>query len=183
MKIITNKTEININDIYVYVCVPASGKTYLTTISNNFIDLDRIRSNYKYNRPEDFPIEEHEATKGIKKEELRKDAIVLSAKLIQEALKEQKIILMAPSPDLVEYINQEQIPYVLVFHNIKDIEVIKERMISRGNKERFIEKNCNIDIANKYYQEDLEDQKPNYKIELENNEYLSDIPSIKRLIK
>ncbi len=178
MKII-NEDEFNIVDIKVFVCVPGAGKTYLAETDSNFVDIDRIRSNITYNRPLDFSVEEHEKLKGSNKngdsESKKKNALHKIKEIICKSLEDNKIILCAPLPEVVDYINELNVPYALVFFDIKDNDLIKERLIARGNQEAFVKKNCDEIIAKMYYEMNLKDTRSKIKILLSGNEYLSDV--------
>ena len=50
-------------------------------------------------------------------------------------------------------------------------------MKKRGNSDKFIEEMTNEKIWNYYYERNKNDIKPNFKIELQQGEYLSDIIS------
>ncbi len=160
----------------IYVCTPGIGKTYMAQKSDKYIDIDRLRSNYKYGRNENFSIEEHENNKGKQERKIiNNDYIDYAKKIINKYLKEDKILLLAPSYDLVDYINEIKEPYCLVYMSLKDNSHMKERLRKRGNQENFIEKNYNDEIAKFYYEENIKDERPTAKVELEKEEYLSDL--------
>ncbi len=179
MKIIFND-NIKLTDIKVFACVPGAGKTFLTSYSDEYVDIDRIRSNYTHNRPVDFSVEEHEKLKGGDNTlpetiERKKAALNYIKNVILENLNAGKKLLITPSPDIVNYIIELKIPYCLVYFDINDNDLIKKRLHNRGNKQKFIDKNCEDNIVKMYYKMNSEDQKPSVKIELSGNEYLTDI--------
>ncbi len=177
--LITYNKSTTLKDIKAFICVPGAGKTHLAMNNPKYIDIDRIRSNYTHNRPQNFSVEEHEKIKGRKTnskiKEHKKNALPFIKETINSSLQDNKIILSAPSPEIVEYINELNIPYALVYFKIEDNDLIKKRLYNRGNQKLFVEKNCEISIAKKYYKENINDKRPYIKIELTGQEYLTDI--------
>lgn len=161
-----------LKDIRVFVCVPAVGKSYLTKLSDKFVDLDDMKARYKYSF-EDKSEKEMEWLKGNRGPSIRKDSDeYMEKQLLYYFNKTDKILLFAPNPRMVDMIYRNNIPYCLVYHSKDCVEEIRQRMRNRGNQENFI--NSMLDPIDTFYKESVEDMRPAFKIELYQGEYLSD---------
>lgn len=165
-----------LEDIRVFVCVPGVGKTTLEEMDDRFVDLDRLKSEYKYGVNSQNKIE-FEANKGNRGQLIHEDANEYIEKLFLNYLEHtDKILLFAPNPAMVEMIVKYNVPYCLVYHS-KDketVEEIRQRMRDRGNKENFIDSMTAPDIMEDFYMKSVTDTRPTFKIELFKGEYLSD---------
>ncbi len=176
------KIKIELNKIRVFVCVPAVGKTYLSKKYENIIDMDIVRAKYKYN--ENWTEEDCEFYKGNRPGSVRHDTNEYIAKKMDEYLQDDdKILLFAPNPEIVDIIVGKNIPYCLVYHDLNCIEEIKERMRARGNQENFIK--SMTDPCERFFKENSLDNRPSAKVILSKGEYLSDliVPLFKDKIK
>ncbi len=169
---VTDK-NIELKDIKIFITTPGTGKTYLGQQDQRYIDIDRLRSNYKYGREETIV---NETAKGSKERiVVNIDYQEYTKKLISSNLNSDKILLLTPNSEIVDYINTLKEPYCLVYTSLPANEHMKERLRKRGNTEYFIQEMYGDEIAKIYYRENIEDQRPTYKIELSENEYLSTI--------
>lgn len=160
-------------DIRVFVCVPAVGKSYLCRTNNHFVDLDELKARYKYAN-ERLSEKEIERLKGNRGEAKRKDSVeYIKTKTLELLNTTDKILLFAPNPAIVNMICENNIPYCLVFHSKDCIQEIEQRMRGRGNQENFIR--SMIDPIDEFYENNINDPRPCLKIELHSGEYLSDI--------
>lgn len=165
--------KLKFEDIRVFVCVPAVGKTYLCKTDNRFVDLDELKARYKYAN-ENLPEREIERLKGNRGEAKRKDSTeYIKTKLFDLLNSTNKILLFAPNTAIVNMINENNIPYCLVFHSKDCTKEIEQRMRDRGNQENFIR--AMIDPIDEFYESSIKDTRPCLKIELHSGEYLSDI--------
>ena len=165
-----------IEDIRVFVCVPAVGKTTLEEIDDRFVDFDRLRGEYKYGINSKNKVE-FESNKGNREEPIHKDTNEYIEKLLLDYLeKTDKILLLAPNSEMVDIIVKHNIPYCLVYHSSdrETVEEIRQRMKNRGNKENFIESMTSPENMEKFYMKSVTDTRPTFKIELFKGEYLSD---------
>jgi hypothetical protein len=161
-----------LKDIRVFVCVPGVGKTYLTKLSDKFVDMDDLKARYKYAK-ENATEAEIEFLKGNRGKPVRDDAeeyVVAQTKYYLENT--DKVLLFAPNPKVVDLIYNNNIPYCLVYHSKDCVDEIRERMRKRGNQENYI--HSMLDPIDKFYQESVEDERPATKIELFKGEYLAD---------
>jgi len=160
-------------DIRVFVCVPAVGKSYLARTNDHFVDMDALKARYKYAN-ENISEAELEHLKGNRGKSVRNDSVLYIKNQTHKLLNEtDKILLYAPNPEIVAMLYSENIPYCLVFHSKDCLEEIKDRMRQRGNQENFIK--SMTDNIDGYYQESITDTRPVFKIELHANQYVSDI--------
>lgn len=95
--------------------------------------------------------------------------------ILNKEIKNDKIILLSYNKDLLDYVITNNLKYCLVYPNINCREEYIKRMKSRGNPNNFIEAMTNENIWNYYYNENKNDKKPHFKIELNSGQYLSDI--------
>ena len=77
----------------------------------------------------------------------------------------------------MDYVIKNKLKYCLVYPSINCRKEYINRMKKRGNSDKFIEEMTNEKIWNYYYERNKNDIKPNFKIELQEGEYLSDIIS------
>lgn len=159
----------------VIVCGPAIGKTYLAEHDDRFIDLDEIKSDYKYGL-ENATREEKERGKLNRGEIVRKDSTEYAIKILQKELKGNHFILISDGNErLFKYIKENNIEYCLVYAGIELVDEYIERMKRRGNSSSFIEKITNEEKWKQTYLNYRNDEKAKCKIELKKGQYLEDI--------
>lgn len=165
-----------LKDIRVFVCVPGVGKTFLEQTNNRFVDLDRLKAEYKYGIS-GADRQNFEANKGNRGKVIRADANEYIEKIfLNYYYHTNKILLFAPNPDMVNMIVANDIPYCLVYHskNKETVEEIRQRMRDRGNQENYIDSMTAPEIMEVFYHNSVSDTRPAFKIELFKGEYLSD---------
>lgn len=160
-------------DIRIFVCVPAVGKSYLEMNDSHFIDMDRLKGMYKYGYPEDMTYKEFEATKSNREPVVHSDTTEYIRRRTHEEIKNGKYFLFAPNPAIVDMINEEKLPYCMVYASLDSIEFLAKRMKERGNIEKFISEMTKV--AYEKYKFHKNDPRPTFKIELRKGEYLSDV--------
>ncbi len=163
-----------LKDFRVFVCVPGVGKTYLSKIDSRFVDLDSEKSIYKYGLEGKSQLE-LEQGKSNRGKPCRNDEIAYVEKRIKECLAQNKIILVAPNPKVVQKIIELEIPYCLVYHSLDCVEEYRERMRNRGNAENFIEEMLGDEILKVFHKQSEEDSRPAFKVELKKGQFLSDL--------
>lgn len=162
-----------LKDIRVFVCVPAVGKTYLAKMDNRFVDMDSLKAKHKYGYADSISDIEMEELKGNRGETKNKDTNEFMERETLRLLETtDKILLFAPSPQMVEMIVKNKIPYCLVYHSKSCVVEIEERMKKRGNKPNFIR--SMLDPIDDFYEASVTDTRPAFKIELFEGEFLSD---------
>ena len=159
----------------VIVCGPAIGKTYLAEHDKRFIDLDDMKATYKYGLS-NTSCENKEKGKLNRGKVVNNDSTEYAIKILEEEIKKGNIVLISNgSKKLLKYITENGIDYCLVYANIKDKEKYIKRMRQRGNNDIFIEKMTEEKAWKDFYEQNRNDIRPKYKIELESGQYLSDI--------
>ena len=160
--------------VNVIVCGPAVGKTYLAKHDNRFVDLDQERAIYKYNLygSSDFELEAGKLNRG---EVWAHDSKEFVIRRLREEIKKGKCVLLSHSKFYINYLQENNIPYCLVYPG-KDLAVeYANRMKKRGNVDKFIQECAGLEIWEKLYEENKNDNKAAIKIELNAGQYLSDI--------
>lgn len=163
---------INKKDIRVFVCTPATGKTYLAQTNDKFVDLDQEVASIKHDL-KGLSQKQVERLKGNHKIKNTFTFDDLKNIINNYLLHTDKKILLSPNPKNVEAITSLNLPYCLVFSELTCIEEYKDRMLARGNNSDFV--NAMLDSYQQFYQENMADQKPSYKIILKQRQYLSDV--------
>lgn len=143
------KYKNQIKEIKIWVCNTACGKSYLCDIDDRFYDLDSFRSkNRTIDRDE----------KSIEK--------------MYQLLKDGKIVLNAAHTYFLEYLDQNNIPFVYMYGKAELEEEYISRMYHRGSGEEFVEKYGHLVSSD--YQKRAEDKRGTFKIEMNENEFVSD---------
>lgn len=160
-------------DLRVFVCVPAVGKTYLCNHDDKFVDMDELKARYKYAQ-ESASEKEIEWLKGNRGEAVRGHSTeFIKQRTLDFLANTDKILLFAPNPQIVDMLYKNNVPYCLIYHSKDCVKEIEERMRNRGNQENFIRKM--VDPIDEFYAENTQDERPCMKIELYGGEYLADV--------
>ena len=158
----------------IIICGPAVGKTYLSKIDSRFIDLDQMKAQYKYNIINEEDFEKNKLNRG---KIINNDSFEYSINILENEIKNDKIVLLSFNKEILDYVIKNKLKYCLVYPSINCRKEYINRMKKRGNSDKFIEEMTNEKIWNYYYDRNKNDIKPNFKIELREGEYLSDIIS------
>lgn len=161
----------------VIVCGPATGKTYLAEKDDRFIDVDEMKSDYKYGLY-NASREEKERGKLNRGEIINKDSSKYAIELLKNAIDNNKIALLSYNQKIIEFIIKNKIPYCLVYADKELANEYAERMKKRGNNSKFIEQMTNEKSWYQFYNDNLLDKNPAYKIKLKKGQYLSDIKDL-----
>ncbi len=161
-------------DCKVILCGPGVGKSYLAERDNRFVDVDEIKSKYRYNSF-DLTRDEIEKLKHTNRQTVNKDYIDYSIKLINDAIANNKIVLISFHKEIVDYIRNNNIKYCVVYPSLDSRNEYIKRLRDRGNNEEFIQLMTNKEAWEGFYDKDKNDPYAAYKIELKSGEYLSDI--------
>ena len=160
--------------VNVIACGPAVGKTYLAKHDNRFVDLDLERAVYKYNLYDssDFELEAGKLNRGAV---FARDSKEFVIRRLHEEIKKGKCVLLSSSKFYINYLQENSIPYCLVYPG-KDLAAeYAKRMKQRGNVDKFIRECADPEVWERVYEENKNDSKPTVKIELKAGQYLSDI--------
>ncbi len=124
--------------IKIFLCIPATGKSYLASVDKRFVDIDGEEADYKYDYPKDMPIDDFSRHQGHSKV-VRFDSEEYIHKKLLEHLADGKIILSATHKHILEFLDEKKLPYIIVQYHVDEVEHFKDRMRKRGNTEDFIE--------------------------------------------
>lgn len=161
----------------VIVSGPATGKTYLAKIDSRFIDIDGMKADYKYGLY-NHTSEEKEKGKLNRGEIVNHDSSKYAIELLNKTIKDNNIALLSYNSKVLEYIVENKIKYCLVYADKDLASEYAERMRNRGNNDYFIEEMTNEQYWEQFYNNNLNDKNPTYKIQLKQGQYLSDIKDL-----
>ena len=160
-------------EFFAVVATPALGKSYLADNYEEFIDIDELRLFSKYVIPNNITRTELEQTKGDRKFEKRNNFQEHFYNQLQNAIKQNKILLCAPHLEIREYLFKNKIPYLFVYPKKNLKNHIKERMLNRQNNSKFITEND--DLFYSYYDSNKHEPYAVVKYKIKKGEYLSDV--------
>jgi len=158
----------------IIVCGPAIGKTYLAEKDSKFVDIDGMKADYKYNLY-NLTLEEKEKGKLNRGEVVNSDSSKYAIELLKKTISENRIALLSYHKKIIDFIVENKYEYCLVYANKSLLYEYADRMKKRGNNSIFIEKMTNKKTWDEFYEKNINDKTPTYKIELMLGQYLSDI--------
>lgn len=95
--------------------------------------------------------------------------------MLKKTIVEGKIALLSYNKKIIEFIIENKYEYCLVYADKFLGNEYAERMKKRGNNNIFIEQMTNQESWNEFYDKNVNDSNPTFKIKLNAGEYLSDI--------
>lgn len=143
------------------------GKTILGKKYKNVIDLESSKYKFKNNSLENIPIE---ARKGLNRER-NEEWPYNYYKAIDEATRLYDIVLVQLKPEHFDYFDKNNIKYSIVYPDINNFDIVRERCIKRGNNEKFTQRLEEVFLP--YYEDCLNRNYENMYI-LANDETLED---------
>ena len=158
------------------MATPGLGKSFVCDRNPKFIDADEERLRFKYVVPENISREDLEKTKGDRPFERRanhEDYIKNLYDKLDKCVKEGKIIIAAPHPEMYDYFKSRNMKFVFIFPSRNMKEEIKRRMKQRGNDDAFIKEND--DKFEEFYKFNRKENQSVLHYEAEPGEYLSEI--------
>lgn len=161
----------------IIVCGPATGKTYLADQDSRFVDVDGMKADYKYNL---YGLSKEEKKKGKlnRGETVNTDSSKYAMDLLNKTIKEGKVALLSYNKKIINYIIENKYEYCLVYANKNLGDEYAKRMRDRGNSDLFVEQMTNKNEWEDFYERNVADPNPTYKIELNEGQYLSDIKEV-----
>ena len=159
------------------VATPSCGKSYLCDkYPDKFVDVDELRLRCKYFVPEDITREELEMTKGqrpFKRRATGDEFLNLVNSEIKKQYERGKVLILAPHPEAVNFLLDNNIKFCFVYPNKNMKEEIKNRMIRRNNPEQTIKEND--DMFYEFYKSNSNESRSVVNYEFGEDEYLEDI--------
>lgn len=161
----------------IIVCGPAIGKTYLSEQDSKFVDIDGMKADYKYNL---YNVSKDEKEKGKldRGEIINHDSSKYAIELLKKTISEGRIALLSYNKKIIEFILENKYEYCLVFADKSLQNEYAQRMKKRGNNSLFIEQMTNQKNWEEFYEKNINDKNPTYKIKLKSGQYLSDIKDL-----
>lgn len=147
-----DKYKDELKKIKVWVCSTSSGKSYLCSLDDRFFDLDA----YQW----------HVADLGDKDYEKR------AIEKMYELIKDGKIVLQASHTYFINYLSENNIPFVLLYGKPEMQDEICQRMLHRGSGEDFVQR-FGVKVAEHFYQK-TNDTRSTISIEINPKEYVKD---------
>lgn len=163
----------DIKKVKVFLCVPASGKSYLAENNKQFIDIDREEEIYKYNLAKQISNLELAKGQGMHGDIVNKDCQIVMQKRALDCISQGKIILCSLRDYWIDFFVANKIDYAIVQYPPMLKDEFAQRMRMRGNTEIFINKI--IKICTDMYEIRENDKNAYIKIDLKSGEHLSDI--------
>ena len=147
----------------------AIGKTTLQQKYKDVIDMESGMYQWDNVGFEDIPYEKRKGTTNrMKNNEWPQNYF----KAILEAQKKYKIVLTSMHWDLLNFFENNNIEYYLVFPSLDSEKILEKRCYDRGNNKIFIDKLKN-NLKDWYYK--ISDYNPKKILNIEKNEYLEDV--------
>lgn len=165
--------EINqLKKIKVFLCIPATGKSHLASVDSRFVDVDQEEALYKFDYDKNISQDEFSKLQGHGVV-VRNDSEEYIHNKILEYLKNGKIILSATHKHIFKFLEEQNIPYVIIQYSVADIDYFKNRMRQRGNSEEFIE--AMLGHREESYKKHKYNRYATAVIEISKDEFLSDV--------
>lgn len=147
----------------------AIGKTTLQQKYKDVIDMESGMYQWDNVGFEDIPYEKRKGTTNrMKNNEWPQNYF----KAILEAQKKYKIVLTSMHWDLLNFFENNNIEYYLVFPSLDSEKILEKRCYDRGNNKIFVDKLKN-NLKDWYYK--ISDYNPKKILNIEKNEYLEDV--------
>lgn len=156
------------------IATPGCGKSYLSDRYDFVIDADELKLKNKYIIPRDITRDELEKTKGNRKFEKNKKFSYENIELLLDNyLKQNKLIIGAPHNELFNYFQKRGIKFCFVYPNKKMKRELVRRFKKRKNPKEFIK--LNKKMFYKFYKSNKKETRACVCYEFGKNEYLEDI--------
>lgn len=164
-------------NFYAIVATPGCGKSYLCDkYPNKFVDVDEVRLRCKYIVPEYITRDELERTKGDRPFARRanyEEYVKQMERLLDEHVKEGKILIAAPHPEAIDYLVKRGIKFAFVYQAKDMKEELARRMKVRGNSQKTIDEL--IGTFEYFYQKNINENQSVVKYEFGKDEFLENI--------
>ena len=159
------------------VATPGCGKSYLCDkYPDRFVDVDEVRLRCKYIVPENITRAELERTKGDRPFARRanyEEYVKQMERLLDEHVKEGKILIAAPHPEAIDYLVKRGIKFAFVYQAKDMKEELASRMKVRGNSQKTIDEL--IGEFEYFYQKNINENQSVVKYVFGKDEFLENI--------
>ncbi len=158
------------------MATPGVGKSFLCDNDKRFIDADEERLRCKYYVPDDISRIELERTKGnrtFKKRVNDDEYINMLYKKLDNYVKEGKIIIAAPHPELYNYFASRNMKFAFIYPSLEMRKEMIGRMVRRGNGDELVKDND--DKFEGFYESNSKETRSALNYEMQSGEYLSEI--------
>lgn len=172
MVVLTDSEIEKLKNIKVYLCICATGKSYLASHDLRFVDVDQEEAMYKFGYDQNMPQEKFSQLQGHGKIVRNDSENYIHNKILQH-LKNGKIILSATHKHIFKFLEEQNIKYAIIQYSGKELDYFKDRMRQRGNSEDFI--NAMHEHREEAYQRHKNNKYASAVLDINENEYLSDI--------
>lgn len=146
------KYKNELKKIKIWVCNTACGKSYLSAIDDRFFDLDYYRHKLHHGGIENYN--------------------ELTIPMMEQKIKEGKVILNAHHTYFLDYLVSNKIPFVYLYGGAFVQDEYIRRMKHRGSSEEFI--NLYGMRINEWYCTKTTDTRGTFKIEMSEKDFVSD---------
>ena len=160
--------------VRVFLCICATGKSYLSSVDSRFVDVDQEEAMYKFNYDKSMSQDKFSELQGCGKV-VRSDSEAYIHDRVLEHLKKGKIVLSATHKHMFKFLEERKIPYVLIQYSVDEVEYFKNLMRQRGNSEEFIEAMIGGNRRAEAYVRHKSNQYATAVLDIHKNEHLSDI--------
>ena len=170
-----SNTELKkLKDIKVFLCICATGKSFLASCDSRFVDVDQEEAMYKFAYDKNMSQDEFSRLQGHGVV-IREDSEEYIHNKILEHLNNKKIILSATHKHIFKFLEEQNIPYVIIQYSGDEVDYFKERMRKRGNTEDFIEAMIGGGHRAEAYKKHKNNKYAKAVLDIYEGEYLSDI--------
>ncbi len=161
-------TALSLMQIRLFLVAPCLGKTTLASQDARFVDMDQMKSIYKYGGTAAL----QETTKGTTKTVLREDSFSYIQQQTALLLSQDKVLLFNAKPIFAAFLTASDLPYCLVYFHPDRLPELIEKMKNRGNPPAF-GNTFTAETQWHYYRQHQANTRPAFKVELQQNEHLA----------
>lgn len=163
-----------LREVKVFLCICATGKSYLASVDSRFVDVDQEEAIYKFDYDENMSQDKFSQMQGHGVI-VRHDSEEYIHERVLEHIKNGKIVLSATHKHMLKFLEEQKIPYVIIQYSEDKVDYFKNRMRQRGNSEDFIEAMIGGGRRGEAYKRHKSNQYATAVLDIYENEYLSDI--------
>ena len=156
----------------IFLCICATGKTTLASLDLRFVDIDGEEAKYKFDYDEQMTYAQMSKLQGHGKVVKENSEEYIHNKIL-EYIKSGKIILSATHKHILKFLEEQNLPFVIIQYSPDEVDYFKERMRNRGNTEDFIE--AMLGHRAEAYVRHQNNKNASLVLDIHHGEYLSDL--------